>query len=97
MLNSPAQPEVIDPDNIPEILCDGQFNVRIIGQFVTLTFTHVRPEPTALFKGDVFPKAVVRARIVTTIDNLEALRDLLNSMTRNPNVPSPPASGGVGH
>jgi hypothetical protein len=37
MADQPEQPEVIDPDNVPEILCDGQFNVSVVGDLATLT------------------------------------------------------------
>jgi hypothetical protein len=28
MTDQPQQPEVIDPDNVPETLCEGSFNIR---------------------------------------------------------------------
>jgi hypothetical protein len=31
MSDQPQQPEVIDPDNIPETLCEGMFNVSFAG------------------------------------------------------------------
>jgi hypothetical protein len=58
-------PAASDPDNVPETICDGAFNVAIFGQLATLTFTHVRPDPGILLKdGSLELKSVVRARIV---------------------------------
>src|SRR5262249_57519006 len=91
MTNQPQQLTVTDPDNVPELLCDGQFNVTIAGNLAILTFTHVRPDATRLFRdGTVEPKAVVRARIAITIENLPALRDLLYQVIQSPDPPSPP-------
>ncbi len=94
----PNQPPVIDPDSVPETLCDGQFNVFVLGQLATLTFTHVRPDAGHMFgTGTMNPQAVVRARIVLTLGNLEALRDLLNRIIQTPDVPAPPAGGATKH
>jgi hypothetical protein len=98
MADQPEQPEVIDPDNVPEILCDGQFNVSVVGDLATLTFTHVRPESAALFRGArIEMKSIVRARIVVTTTNLAALRDLLNRVIQAPDTPAPPAGGPTRH
>jgi hypothetical protein len=97
MAKRPQTPLVVDPDSIPETLCDGIFNVSIVGSFATLTFTHVRAEPSALLKdGTIDPHYVVRARIVLSINNLLALRDVLDRVIQKPDVPAPP-SGGVKH
>jgi hypothetical protein len=49
----------------------------------------MRPEPDALFKnGTINPQVVVRARITITQDKLVALRDLLNQMIKQPNIPA---------
>jgi len=98
MVQQSQQPPVTDPDSVPEILCDGQFNVAIIGGLATLTFTHLRPEATTMFQdGTLSPRAIVRARIVITVDNLVALRDLLNRVIQSPNTPTPPAGGSTKH
>jgi hypothetical protein len=77
----PSNPQVIDPDNISETLCDGVFNIHIIGGLAYLTFTHLRPTPEQLFAGaKIEPKSVVRARIVTSVPNLIALKDILNRL-----------------
>jgi hypothetical protein len=90
----PQQPTVADPDSVPEIFCDGQFNVSVIGNFATLTLTHARPDEAKLFKeGIIDMRAVVRARVVMTLNNLVALRDLLNRIIQEPGKPLP-ASGG---
>jgi hypothetical protein len=92
------QPPVADPDNIPEALCDGQFNVSVLGQLATLTFTNVRPDAGDMFgTGAINTKAVVRARIVLTWGNLVSLRDLLNRIIQTPDVPAPPAGGPTKH
>ena len=94
MADQPKQPTVTDPDNVPEMLCDGQVNVAVTGPYATLTFTHTRPDATIMFRdGLVDPKSVVRARIVTSMNNLVALRDLLNRIIQDPATPAPPAGG----
>src|SRR5262249_52809600 len=66
----------------------------ILGNLAFLTFTHVRPDATRLFRdGTVEPQSVVRARIVITVENLTALRDLLNRVIQAPDTPAPPAGG----
>jgi hypothetical protein len=98
MVDQPQQPEAIDPDSVPEILCDGQFNVSITGGLATLTFTHARPDPTIMFRdARIEAKSVVRARIVVTVANLVALRDLLNRVIQAPDTPAPPAGGPTRH
>ena len=87
-------PPVIDPDHVPETICHGRFNVGVFGRLATLTFTHVRPDPSIMFTdGTVVPQAVVRARIVITLEDLVALRDLLNQVIQRPDSPAPPAGG----
>jgi hypothetical protein len=91
-------PPVTDPDNILEVFCDGQMNVAIRGNLATITFTHVRPDPTPMFKdGTVRATAVVAARVVITVPNLIALRDLLNRVITAPQQPAPPAGGPTVH
>jgi hypothetical protein len=98
MANQPQQLPAIDPDNVPETLCDGQFYISVVGGNATLTFTHARPDATAMFKnGAIDAKSVVRARIVMTLGNLVALRDLLNRIIQSPNTPAPPAGGSTRH
>jgi hypothetical protein len=81
MTDQPQQsPPVTDPDNVPEILCDGQFYVSTADNLATLTFTHVRQDAALMFRGVNQPSAVVRARIVLTSARLAALRDLLNQV-----------------
>ena len=98
MTNQPQQLTVTDPDNVPELFCDGPFNVSILGNLAFLTFTHVRPDATRLLRdGTVEPQSVVRARIVITVENLTALRDLLNRVIQAPDTPAPPAGGPTRH
>lgn len=93
---SPHQPAV-DPDNVPETLCMGKFNIAFAaGGLATLTFTHVRPKVGPLLdEGSIEEESVVRARIVTNIDNLVALRDLLNNVIRQDSAPTT-VTGGSG-
>ena len=74
-------PPTVDPDNVPETLCIGRFSVAPgPGPLATLTFTNVRNQLGPLIdKNTIVQECVVRARIVTTIENLVALRDLLNN------------------
>jgi hypothetical protein len=37
-------PRTVDPDRIPETVCDGPFNVLYSSGRATLTFTHTRPQ-----------------------------------------------------
>jgi hypothetical protein len=72
---------VIDPENVAETICLGPLNVAIAGGLSVITFTHNRPNVCALFgKGEINNESVVRARIVTSTDNLVALRDMLNNL-----------------
>ena len=82
-------PRATDPDNVPETLCVGRFNVVVKPPFATLTFTHVRPkigsliDRSAVDRSAVEEESVVRARIVTTLDNLAALKDVLNTIIQD--------------
>src|SRR6266404_5073476 len=98
MADQSQQIETIDPYNVPETICIGRFNIAITGAFATLTFTHERPDPTALLaEGRIDVKAIVRARIVTTVDNLHALRDLLVNLTQSSVTPAPATGGSTRH
>jgi len=78
---APSSP-VVDPDNVPELVCNGQFNVSVRGNLATLTFTQVRPDAAQMFAQEVMvSQAVVRARIVLPLANLKALVDLLTTAT----------------
>lgn len=82
MAQSRREPSAADPDNVPETLCVGRFNLAYSGPLATLTFTHVRCKAGPLIdEGRSEAESIVRARIVTTIENLRALRDLLNQAT----------------
>jgi hypothetical protein len=88
MAEEPTQPPVTDPDNVPETLCDGPCNVAVAGPFATLTFTYVRQDAALMFReGKSDPKSIVRARIVVPINNLIALRELLNRIIQVPETP----------
>jgi len=86
MADPVQEPPVVDPDNVPETLCIGRFNVAPgPGPLVTLTLTNVRAKAEPLFhKNTIETESVVKARIVTTMENLVALRDLLNKTIHEP-------------
>jgi hypothetical protein len=93
-MSKQQHPPVADPDNRPEVFCDGQMNVAIRGNLATITFTHVRPDPTQCFKDGTVRAT---ARVVITVPNLIALRDLLNRVITAPQQPAPPAGGPTVH
>jgi hypothetical protein len=84
------EPPVVDPDNIPETLCVGRVNLSPgPGPLATLIFTNVRAKAGPLIDANIFEhENVVRARIVTTLDELVALRDLLNKTIQQSSTPS---------
>ena len=85
-----------DPDNVPETLCLGKFNIQIGGPHATLLFTHPRPQVGPMVdQGNLLLESVVRARIVTSLDNLVALRDLLNDLLKD--VKTPVATAAASH
>ena len=78
----------VDPDHVQETLCSGHFNIHVSGNMATLTFTHWRPKTGPLFgERKVELEAVVRARIVTSVANLSALRDALDAVIKDPKEP----------
>jgi hypothetical protein len=85
------EPPASDPDHVPETLCIGRFNLAAgPGPLVTLTLTNVRNKAGPLIDaGQIVQESVVRARIVTTIENIVALRDMLNRTIQE----SPATSG----
>jgi hypothetical protein len=89
-------PPAIDPDCVPETLCDGPVNVQWTGGRAVITFTHPRAKTGPLFeKGEVQIEAVVRARIATSVDALLGLRDLLNHLfPPDKSIDKASASGG---
>jgi hypothetical protein len=101
MTTQPVLPPVIDPDNIAETLCEGQFNLSFSGQLAILTFTHIRPDATQMFANNVYvPHAVVRARIAFNAQNLIALRDFLSAhvqTTPTDSIPTPATGGSTKH
>jgi hypothetical protein len=82
------QQHTTDPDSVPETYCDGKFNISVHPPLATITFTTERPDASALIDhGRVETKAIVRSRIVMRLENLVALRDLLNRIIQE----NPPA------
>jgi hypothetical protein len=98
MTEKPQHPPIIDPDMVPEVLCDGQFNISISHDLATLTFTHARANPTEMFlDGRIDPSYVVRARIVIPIKSLIALRDVLSRIRTKPAAPATVSGGPTIH
>ena len=93
-------PEIptVDPDNIAETLCIGRVNLAAgPGPLATITFTNIRSKAAALIDDNkVVQECVVRARIVTTVENLTALRDLLIQAIPNVAGPMAPEPTGAG-
>lgn len=71
---------VTDPDNVPETLCLGRFNLQFAGRIGILTLTHVRKRAADTFTELTTESAeeVVRARIAMPIEGFLQLRDMLN-------------------
>ncbi len=87
-----------DPDNVPETLCLGKFNIQVGGPFATLLFTHPRPRVGPMVdEGKLVLESVVRARIVLSLDNLVAMRDLLNNLLKDVKTLAVAAAAGGGH
>jgi hypothetical protein len=94
-----SPPPVVDPDAVPETLCDGRFYIHAHGNLATLTFTHERPVPSALETGEVKMEGVVRARITMALSNFAALRNLLNETIKDggSEIPTGGASSSTKH
>jgi hypothetical protein len=82
---------VNDPNQVPNTLCDGQFNVSIHPPLATITFTTNRPKPGPLFKGTIDLESIVAARVTMTIPQAASLRDLLGRVI-NAHESSPSAT-----
>jgi hypothetical protein len=93
---TPKQPPAVDPNNVPETLCCGMFNLSFLaGNLATLTFTHPRPKAGPLLVGEIQDEFVVRARIVMHSDNLVALKNFLNdSIKEDLAAMTAPVTGG---
>jgi hypothetical protein len=79
MAEAHSQPQIIDPDNVSETICNGLFNINVVGGLAYLTFTHLRPDATKLFAGaSQDSEYVVRARVVIPVASLLALKEVLN-------------------
>jgi hypothetical protein len=74
--------EIIDPDNVPETVVTGPFNILRSGSMVLLTFTAVRHDPAAFFAGDKNPpsKGVIAARILMPT---KMAREFVHALTQN--------------
>ncbi len=94
-MSDPKEPPTVDADNVPETLCLGRFNLSISPPLATLTFTHLRPKVAPLIdNGAIEPESVVRARIVISLENLAAMRDVLNKVFQEKETGAAIQSGG---
>ena len=82
---------VSDPNAIPETVCDGPLNVQFGDGRATITLTHLRAKAVPLLeRGQIDVEAIVRARIVFSVGNLIALKNLLNQL-----IPDKAPTGGA--
>ena len=67
--------EISDPNNVPETVVNGPFNIMRMGAMISFTYTVVRPDTTAMFAGDANPtyKGIVAARITMPTQMAEEL------------------------
>ena len=89
---------VSDPNAIPETVCDGPLNVQFGDGRATITLTHLRAKTVPLLeRGQIDLEAIVRARIVFSMGNLIALKNLLNQLIpdKPPTEGAAAASGGA--
>jgi hypothetical protein len=56
MQPSTAPIEITDPNNVPDVLINGPFNIMNNGGMVHITFTNVRPDDGDLFSGKNPPR-----------------------------------------
>ena len=74
-----ARPSASDPDNVPETLCDGGFNIWVHNDHATITFTHRRPKADLLLgEWRIVEEFVVRARIVMSLRGLAQFRTTID-------------------
>lgn len=74
-------PTIRDPNSISETLANGPINMNVMGNFVTLTFTQMRPDVGQLFKGKVNIQdlvAVVVSRVTMPVECLMQLKAMLD-------------------
>jgi len=91
VMHPPTGPiEVSDPNNVPETFVNGPFNIAKAGGMVHLTFTAVRPNPSALFKGSTTPgfQATITCRLLMPFDMAEQLSRTLAETVSNAAPPT---------
>jgi len=74
---------IIDPNHVPDTLCDGPANATIHPPLATIVFTNSQPKPGPLFQGTIDVENIVVARITMSVDTLIGLRELLNQVIAN--------------
>ena len=91
-------PEVRDPNSVPETLANGPINMNTMGNYVTLTFTQVRPDVGQLFKGKVDLQnltGVVVSRITMPVECLIQFKMMLDHSVIKTQTPMPFNGSGV--
>jgi len=91
VIHAPTGPvEISDPNNVPEIVATGPFNIMRMGAMVLFTFTVVRPDTNAVFAGSKNPpyEGVVAARILMPTQMAEELVGVLGQTLAVP-APAP--------
>lgn len=81
LMQQAVTPEIRDPNFVSETLANGPINMNVVGNFVTLTFTQVRPDVGQLFKGKVNAgdlTAVVVSRITLPLEVMIQLKLMLD-------------------
>jgi hypothetical protein len=71
--------EISDPNNVAEVLVNGQFNVTRMGSMIVFTYTVVRLDTSTLFAQNATPplKGVVAAHILMPVSMAEDLKRVL--------------------
>ena len=100
VMQPPTGPiEITDPNNVPDVLINGPFNIINIGGMVQVTFTNVRPDDGDLFSGKTPPRlrGTVACRLLTPagVANqlVRTLADVLIKAAQS--FESAPVEGGV--
>ena len=85
--------EISDPNNVPETMVTGPFNIMRMGAMVLFTFTVVRPDTTEVFAGNSNPpsKGVVAARILMPTQMAEELMRVIGQNLAAGTGPGPGA------
>jgi hypothetical protein len=81
IMQQAVTPVIRDPNSVSETLANGPINMNLMGNFVTLTFTQMRPDVGQLFKGKVNVEdltAVVVSRVTMPMECLIQFKAMLD-------------------